>query len=69
MHNAKYVLGNYLAQQAIELAKQQSDVLLLQLQGVLSKRYYGQQVFESFAEKRPAWAKQKAGCLMLSCNT
>jgi hypothetical protein len=43
--------------------------LLLQLQGVLSKRYYGQPAFERFDEKRPAWAKQKAGCLMLSCNS
>jgi hypothetical protein len=51
------------------LAKQQSDVLLLKLQGVLSKRYYGQSVFASFAEKRSVWAKQKAGCLMLFCSS
>jgi uncharacterized protein YdiU (UPF0061 family) len=67
--NPKYVLRNYLAQQAIELAEQGDFSKLHELQKVLEKPYDEQIEFHHYSEKRPEWARNKAGCSMLSCSS
>ncbi|MBL4831005.1 MAG: YdiU family protein [Aliivibrio sp.] len=67
--NPKYVLRNYLAQQAIEKAERGDYSEIERLQTLLTHPYDEQPEFESYAEKRPEWARHKAGCSALSCSS
>jgi uncharacterized protein YdiU (UPF0061 family) len=67
--NPKYVPRNYLAQQAIDALQNGDASVLERLMDVLKRPYDEQPAHDALAERRPEWARHRAGCSALSCSS
>ncbi|RRR68984.1 MAG: YdiU family protein [Candidatus Viridilinea halotolerans] len=67
--NPRFVPRNYLCQLAIDQAEQGDLRPLQRLMEVLRQPYTEQPEHADLAAPRPAWARERAGCAMLSCSS
>jgi len=67
--NPKYVLRNYLAQQAIDTLEHGDASVMERLMAVMQRPYDEQPGHDELADRRPEWARHKPGCSALSCSS
>ena len=66
--NPRFILRNYLAQQAIEAAMQ-GDLNMMNRLMAAARHPYDEDIPSELTAKRPDWAVNKPGCSMLSCSS
>jgi uncharacterized protein YdiU (UPF0061 family) len=66
--NPRFILRNYLAQQAIDAALR-NDLTMLEKLLEAARRPYDDDLPAELTAKRPDWAINKPGCSMLSCSS
>ena len=67
--NPLYVPRNYLAQLAIDAAENGDPGVLHEWMDTLRNPYTVQEGRQHHAARRPEWARERAGCSMLSCSS
>jgi uncharacterized protein YdiU (UPF0061 family) len=68
-YNPKYVLRNWIAQQAIDAASEGDVTELERLLEIFEQPYAEQPGAERYFARRPEWARNRVGCSMLSCSS
>ena len=67
-NNPNFILRNYITQEVINELENGNDKKLKEVEEII-KNPYSNNIQSKYITKRPDWAKNKAGCSMLSCSS